>query len=303
MPDIINSVDRSLDMYIYDLYIYRYISLSIYRSIFLYLFWLADTFASVERPDNKSLHLADMILIKLSNLLLGARQHHTTSGSVLFFALAAHGRKVSQNLGTMKKHTLTSCSSISPPMRRFDPIGQRDSDHPRWPNFETARRPGSRRSLRALEKDILFQATEEGLNSSAPLSAPPLNHAPAVWAQRCGAGGCRREATWIYLLFTILYVSFQFFPILFMCSYNSFQFFPFFLTILFNLFQSCSILSIFFLQFFSILFIFSILFNSFHFFLQFFSILFKPFQFFPFFLAIRSNSFQFFCQFQRIVQK
>ena len=86
MADIINSVDRSLDMYIYDLYIYiyRYIPLSIYRSIFLYLFWLADIFASVERPDNKSLHLADMILIKLSNLLLGARQHHTTSGSVLF---------------------------------------------------------------------------------------------------------------------------------------------------------------------------------------------------------------------------
>ena len=27
--------------------------------------------------------------------------------------------------------------------------------------------------------------------------APPLNHAPAVWAQRCGAGGCRREAKWI----------------------------------------------------------------------------------------------------------
>ena len=74
MADIINSVDRSLDMYIYDLYIYRYISLSIYPSIFLYLFWLADIFASVERPDNKSLHLADMILIKLSNLLLGARQ-------------------------------------------------------------------------------------------------------------------------------------------------------------------------------------------------------------------------------------
>ena len=49
MADIINSVDRSLDMYIYDLYIYRYISLSIYRSIFLYLFWLADIFASVER--------------------------------------------------------------------------------------------------------------------------------------------------------------------------------------------------------------------------------------------------------------
>ena len=94
MADIINSVDRSLDMYIYDLYIYRYISLSIYRSIFLYLFWLADIFASVERPDNKSLHLADTILIKLSNLLLGTRQHHTTSGSVLFFALAAHGRKV-----------------------------------------------------------------------------------------------------------------------------------------------------------------------------------------------------------------
>ena len=57
MADIINSVDRSLDMYIYDLYIYiyiyidyRYISLSVYRSIFLYLFWLADIFASVERP-------------------------------------------------------------------------------------------------------------------------------------------------------------------------------------------------------------------------------------------------------------
>ena len=52
MADIINSVDRSPDMYIYDLYIYRYISLSIYLSIFLYLFWLADIFASVERPDN-----------------------------------------------------------------------------------------------------------------------------------------------------------------------------------------------------------------------------------------------------------
>ena len=36
--------------------IYIYISLSIYRSIFLYLFWLADIFASVECPDNKSLH-------------------------------------------------------------------------------------------------------------------------------------------------------------------------------------------------------------------------------------------------------
>jgi len=55
---------------------------------------LADIFASVERPDNKSLHLADVILIKLSNLLLGARQHHTTSGSVLFFALAAHTQQV-----------------------------------------------------------------------------------------------------------------------------------------------------------------------------------------------------------------
>ena len=77
MADIINSVDRShryvhirsLYIYIY-IYIYRYISLSVYRSIFLYLFWLADIFASVERPDNKSLHLADLILIKLSNLLL-----------------------------------------------------------------------------------------------------------------------------------------------------------------------------------------------------------------------------------------
>ena len=29
MADIINSVDRSLDMYIYDLYIYRYISLCV----------------------------------------------------------------------------------------------------------------------------------------------------------------------------------------------------------------------------------------------------------------------------------
>ena len=63
MADIINSVDRSLDMYIYDLYIYiyRYISLSIYRSIFLYLFWLADIFASVERPDNKSLNHAPAV--------------------------------------------------------------------------------------------------------------------------------------------------------------------------------------------------------------------------------------------------
>ena len=94
MADIINSVDRSLDMYIYDLYIYiDNISLSIYRSIFLYLFWLADIFASVECPDNKNLYFADTILIKFLNLLLGARQHHTTSGSI-FFVLAAHGRKV-----------------------------------------------------------------------------------------------------------------------------------------------------------------------------------------------------------------
>ena len=68
--------------------------LSIYRFIFLYIFWLADIFASVECPDNKNLYLADTILIKLLNLLLGTRQHHTTSGSILFFVLAAHGRKV-----------------------------------------------------------------------------------------------------------------------------------------------------------------------------------------------------------------
>jgi len=95
MADIIKSVDRSLDMYIYDLYIYiDNISLSIYRSIFLYLFWLADIFASVGCPDNKNLYLADTILIKLLNLLLGVRQHHTTSGSNFFFVLAAHGRKI-----------------------------------------------------------------------------------------------------------------------------------------------------------------------------------------------------------------
>ena len=79
-------MDRSLDMYIYDLYIYiDNISLSIYRSIFLYLFWLADIFASVECPDNKNLYFADTILIKFLNLLLGARQHHTTSGSIFLF--------------------------------------------------------------------------------------------------------------------------------------------------------------------------------------------------------------------------
>ena len=94
MADIINSVDRSLDMCIYDLYIYRYISLSIYRSIFLYLFWLADIFASVERPDNKSLHLADMILIKAFKFIAWckAAPHNLRLSS--FFALAAHGRKV-----------------------------------------------------------------------------------------------------------------------------------------------------------------------------------------------------------------
>ena len=32
--------------------IFIYIDISLYRSIFLYLFWLADIFASVERPDN-----------------------------------------------------------------------------------------------------------------------------------------------------------------------------------------------------------------------------------------------------------
>ena len=117
MADIINSVDRSLDMYIYDLYIYRYISLSIYRSIFLYLFWLADIFASVERPDNKSLHLADMILIKLSNLLLGARQHHTTSGSVLFLLWPLTDGKFanlpSQDPHQAKKKTVSPLYSMS----------------------------------------------------------------------------------------------------------------------------------------------------------------------------------------------
>ena len=127
----------------------------------------------------------------------------------------------------------------------------------------------------------------------------------------------------MYLLFTILYVSFHF--------SNSFQFLSFFLiTIIFNSFH-------FFLQFFSILSIFSynfpisfqvfpffltilfnsfsILFDSFHFFLQFFqffsilsifslqffsilsmflTILFNSFQFFPFFLIILFNSFRFF---------
>ena len=54
---------HSICTYMIFIYIYRYISLSIYRSIFLYLFCLADIFASVERPDNKSLHLADTILM------------------------------------------------------------------------------------------------------------------------------------------------------------------------------------------------------------------------------------------------
>ena len=99
-------------MYIYDLYIYRYISLSIYRSIFLYLFWLADIFASVERPDNKSLHLADMILIKLSNLLLGARQHHTTSGSVLFFC-SGRSRTESSQTCRPRIHTRQKKNSIA----------------------------------------------------------------------------------------------------------------------------------------------------------------------------------------------
>ena len=39
MADIINSVDRSPDMYIYDLYIYRYISLSICLSFSIYFGW------------------------------------------------------------------------------------------------------------------------------------------------------------------------------------------------------------------------------------------------------------------------
>ena len=97
----------------YDLYIYRYISLSIYRSSFLYLFWLADIFASVERPDNKSLHLADMILIKLSNLLLGARQHHTTSGSVLFFLLWPLTDGKFANLPSQDPHQAKKKNSIA----------------------------------------------------------------------------------------------------------------------------------------------------------------------------------------------
>ena len=47
---------HSICTYMIFIYIDISLYLSIYRSIFLYLFWLADIFASVERPDNKSLH-------------------------------------------------------------------------------------------------------------------------------------------------------------------------------------------------------------------------------------------------------
>ena len=61
---------------------------------------------------------------------------------------------------------------------------------------------GSCRGATAIEENN-GSRREQWLNSSAPLSAPPLNHAPAVWDQRCGAGGCRREATWIHIKYIL----------------------------------------------------------------------------------------------------
>ena len=242
-----------------------------------------------------------MILIKLSNLLLGARQHHTTSGSVLFLLWPLTDGKFA-NLGTMKKHTLTSCSSISPPMRRSIQSargtqiirGGQTSRLPGGQEVEDRFAPWNRYPLSGhWRRPQLLRSTFRSAPESCPCCVSPT--------MRCGRLPSRSDVNILTLynslrFFPILSNSFhvflQFFSILSIFSYNSFQFvsklfnsFHFFLTILFNPFH---------------------FFNSFQFFpffLQFFSILFKPFQFFPFFLAIRSNSFQFFCQFQRIVQK
>ena len=124
-------------------------------------------------------------------------QGSTTQSQVQFFFCSGRSRTESSQTWEPWRNTR------SPPVARSHhqcvvrsnrPEGLRSSAVAKLRDCQEARKS---KIASRLGKAILFQATEEGLNSSAPLSAPPLNHAPAVWAQRCGAGGCRREATWI----------------------------------------------------------------------------------------------------------
>ena len=68
----------------------------------------------MERPDNKSLHLADMILIKLSNLLLGARQPNDAVRAVA----VAKRREYSSH--ALRKAAARRCSRTSGPRTRAD---------------------------------------------------------------------------------------------------------------------------------------------------------------------------------------
>ena len=52
--------------------------------------------------------------------------------------------------------------------------------------------------------------------------------APAVWAQRCGAGGCRREATWIWNIWWKLHMaSLAIWCVLWVCSVDDIISHPF----------------------------------------------------------------------------
>ena len=95
MADIINSVDRSLDMYIYDLYIYRYISLSIYLSVYLSLSILVGRHlcqCGASRQQKPTSCRYDTYKAFKFIAWCKAAPHNLRFSS--FFALAAHGRKV-----------------------------------------------------------------------------------------------------------------------------------------------------------------------------------------------------------------
>ena len=197
MADIINSVDRSPDMYIYDLYIYRYISLSIYLSVYLSLSILVGR------------HLCQRGASRQQKPTSCRYDTYKAFKFIAWCKAAPHNLRLSSFFCSGRSRTESSQTwepwrnTRSPPVARSHhqcvvrsnrPEGLRSSAVAKLRDCQEARKS---KIASRLGKAILFQATEEGLNSSAPLSAPPLNHAPAVWAQRCGAGGCRREATWI----------------------------------------------------------------------------------------------------------
>ena len=130
MADIINSVDRSLDMYIYDLYIYIYIDISLYLSIYLSVYLslsilvgrhLCQRGASRQQKPTSCRYDAYKAFKFIA--WCKAAPHNLRLSS--FFALAAHGRKVRKPAvpgstpGKKKQYrlyTLCPCC-VSPTMR------------------------------------------------------------------------------------------------------------------------------------------------------------------------------------------